>query len=125
MRLLLACLILVLPAIKAVAEDHSQTSTQLSESTEKLEKEWNTTRKEFTKKFKQQMPPIERKIKELKDTVDNGDPKRRQEINSELAQMKELREWIRQNYHQITAMSVVNIGAVQKYFKNAKDDTKD
>lgn len=99
-------------------------SQDLKTSTQQLEKDWNQAKKEYKHKFKVQMEPIEAKIKELETSLDNGDPKKRAEINDEMRQMKILRDQVRTDFHEITVTSLVDLATIQKHFINSKDDTK-
>jgi hypothetical protein len=99
-------------------------SSEIKISTQALEKEWNEVKKEYKHKFKAQMEPIDAKIKELQNALDNGDPKKRASINDEMRQMKILRDHVRTDFHEITVTSIVDLGAMQKHFINSKDDTK-
>lgn len=98
---------------------------EIQTSVVQIERDWDHARNAFTKKFKDQLDPINQKIEELKNALDNGDMDRRKKINRELEGLKESRDEMRQALHEITATSVVKLSGIQKYFKNAKDDTKD
>ena len=98
---------------------------EIQRSTQQLEKEWDTVRKDYAKRLKIQMDSISQRIGELKNALDDGDPAKRKEINEHLIGLKESRDRIRESIHEITATSVVKLSGLQKYFMNAKDDTKD
>jgi hypothetical protein len=124
MRLFLASVLVIL-GVSIAGADKSPSASELKSSTEQLEKAWNNTKVDYKKRFKSQMAPIEEKIKELKEALDNGDPAKRKQINDDLKEVKELRDRIRKEYHEITVASIFDVTALQKHFINAKDDTQD
>lgn len=122
---LAAAIVLLSLGDPSLAEEQDKSVLRIKESVRQLNKRWEETKREYKDRFKAEMKPIEEKIKELNNTLDYGDPQRRGEINEEMKEMKRLREEVRKNFHETTVTSLVDISAMQKHFKNAKDDTKD
>ena len=124
MRLFLLGVLIFMGSAVSYAENKPPSAAELKASTEHLEKSWNDTKADYKKKFKEQMSPIEAKIKELGEALDNGDSAKRKQINDDLKETKELIDRIRKEYHEITVASIFDLTALQKHFINAKDDTE-
>jgi hypothetical protein len=97
------------PCMLSMADEGLPSSDQIVNSTKQLEDQWDGQRKDFKKKFKQQVKLIEKKKKELSQTLDNGDMAKRKDLDKKIKDMQELLDKLHKNYHELTATSIVDL----------------
>lgn len=107
-------------------EKPSMVNTEsIKSSSLRLQSEWEKEKKLYKDKFESQIKAVEKQIGVLQKSLDNGDPKRRDQINEAVADLKRIRENIKNIFHEITAASTINWGNVQGDIKHAIEDFQD
>jgi hypothetical protein len=111
--------------VQAEKRPDSDSGQELKSTTDQLNKDWQTTKTRYKDRYKEQLKKIEEKIKGLEGKLDRGDPKERDRINEELADLRRVRTDITQIFNEITASSGVKFGNLKGDVKDAIDDLRD